>query len=143
MDQPPQLPRPSWFRRNWKWVVPVGCLVPVLACVGLGALIVSLVFGLIKSSDPYRDALSAAKTNTEVRTLLGDPIEAGFLVSGNIQTSNSNGSADLSIPISGAKGSATIYVTGTKTAGVWTYSVLKVTPSTVGTTIDLHAGLEK
>src|SRR5437762_5564299 len=27
---PPPMPRPNWFERNWKWVVPVGCLLPVL-----------------------------------------------------------------------------------------------------------------
>ena len=42
---PQQPPRRSWWSRNWKWALPVGCLLPVLLCGGGGALFF-FVFGL-------------------------------------------------------------------------------------------------
>ena len=132
-----QAPKPSWWSRNWKWVVPVGCLTPIVVCCGGGTLILLLAFGAIKSSDPYKEALERAKANEEVKGLLGEPIEAGFFVSGSIETSGASGKADLSIPISGPKGSATIYVTASKTAGKWEYSTLEVAKN--GARIDLRS----
>ena len=63
MDQPPQR---SWWGRNWYWVVPVGCLVPLLVCGGGLVLIFTSALGIIKSSDVYKDALSRAKESPAV-----------------------------------------------------------------------------
>lgn len=75
--------------------------------------------GSIKSSTAYEMAISRATENETVLEALGEPIEAGFFVSGSIQTSGGSGNADLSIPISGPKGEATLYVTANKEAGEW------------------------
>jgi Cytochrome oxidase complex assembly protein 1 len=136
MDQPPSR---TWWRRNWKWVVPVGCLTPLLLCGGLTTLIFFLVFGTIKSSDVYTEALARAKANEEVKALLGEPIEAGFWVSGSFEVSGPSGKADLAIPISGPKGSATLYAVATKTGGGWQYSTLEVAPQDAGARIDLRS----
>jgi hypothetical protein len=116
----------SWWGRNWKWLIPVGCLSCILAFVGFVVLILFFVFGLIKSSDAYKQALSEARSNTAVTNALGSPIKEGFLVSGNINVSGASGNADLAIPISGPKGKATIYVEAVKSAGEWSFSKLVV-----------------
>ena len=41
------MPQKSWFGRNWKWVVPVGCLTPILVCGGFFTLIFGAVFGML------------------------------------------------------------------------------------------------
>jgi hypothetical protein len=125
MDQQSQ---PGWWRRNWKWAVPVGCLLPVVVCGGFFALIFTAVFGAIKSSDAYTEALARAKASPEVQAALGTPIEPGFFVSGSIKINNNTGNADLSIPVSGPKGSATIRAVATRAGGPWQYSVLEVLP---------------
>jgi len=130
-------PKRTWWSRNWKWVVPVGCLTLVLVCGGLPTLLFFVIVGSIKSSDAYTEALAKAKANEEVKTLLGEPIEAGFWVNGSIEVSGPSGKADLAIPISGPKGSATLYVVATKTAGKWQYSKLEVAPKDSGARIDL------
>lgn len=134
-----QSPKRSWWSRNWKWVIPVGCLTPILLCGGFITFIMAIVFGAIKSSDAYTEALAEAQANAEVKALLGEPIEAGFWVTGNIQISGSSGDADLAIPISGPKGAATIYAVAQKTAGKWEYSTLEVVPKGAGARIDLRA----
>lgn len=129
----------SWWGRNWFWVLPVGCLTPVVACGGCFALLFMLVFGALKSSEVYVESLDLAKANDDVKALLGEPIAAGALVSGNIEIQDGSGKADLSIPISGPKGSATIYAVATKSGGKWEYSRLEVVSDDSTTRIDLRA----
>ena len=123
---PPGQPRKGWWGRNWKWFVPTGCLTLLLVVGGCIAGLVGFVFSLIKSSDAYKDALAAAQASPAVQKALGTPIEAGLLVMGNIHVSGTSGNADLTIPISGPKGEATIYAVATKSAGKWTFDRLEV-----------------
>jgi hypothetical protein len=51
-------PAPNWWARNWRWLLPAGCLTGVVGVAGFIALIFSLLFGLIKSSTPYQQALA-------------------------------------------------------------------------------------
>jgi len=126
---PPAQPQRSWWSRNWKWVVPVGCLVlivPLLALAGFIGGILAIVFGSIKSTDVCQQALTLAKSNPAVIEALGEPVEDGWLMSGNINTSGSSGSADISIPLHGPKGKGTLYAVATKSAGRWEYDTLEV-----------------
>ena len=59
------------------------------------------------------------------------------MVNGNISVQNNTGKADLSIPISGPKNSATLHVVGNKADGKWTYSTMDVTTNGGGKKIDL------
>ena len=126
---PPPMPspaRPGWWTRNWKWCVPVG----IVSILGLFAafifMIVSLVFGMLKSSEPYKDAVAKATSNPQVQSELGTPVTEGFIPSGNINLNNDAGNASLDIPISGPKGNGGIRVVAIKTAGVWTYTTMEV-----------------
>ena len=129
----------NWFGRNWKWAVPVGCLGILIAGCVFVVLLVSVVFGFIKSSDAYTEAVSRAQASPAVAEALGTPIEPGFFVTGNINVSGSSGQADLAIPISGPKGSATLYAQATKSAGQWSYSLLQVSVSATDEQINLLA----
>jgi hypothetical protein len=125
-----QQPKPSWWSRNWKWVVPVGCLGGLAVFIGGVLLFVFLVYGVvttaIRSSDAYEEGMSRARAHPDLKAALGEPIESGFWLSGNINVSGASGRADLSIPISGPKGSGTMYIVGTKTANRWQYSIMEV-----------------
>ena len=123
---PPLPPRKSWWGRNWKWAVPVGCLTPILVCGGFVGIILGVVFGAIRASDVYKEAVTRAKSDPAVVAALGNPVDTGLLVSGNINLNNSSGDADLSIPIYGQKGKGTIYAVATKSEGKWHYSTLAV-----------------
>ena len=137
MEQPESTaPRPSWWSRNWKWAVPVGCVTPVLVCGGFITAIVMIVFGVIKSSDAYTESLARAQNSKQVQAVLGEPIEAGVFVTGNVSISGDSGHADLTIPITGPKGPAILYVVAKKVAGKWQYSRMEVAPEN-GEPIDL------
>src|SRR6185436_9997466 len=108
---------------------PVGCLVlllPLLAIGGFVGTILAIVFGSIKSSDVYEEALARARANPAVVEALGQPVEDGWLVGGNINVNGPSGSADLSAPLHGPKGKGTLYIVATKSAGRWEYETLEV-----------------
>lgn len=99
--------------------------------------IVLLVFGALKSTDIYKDALAKAKANPAVVEALGSPIKDGIFVSGNTNVNGASGESNLAIPISGPKGKGTIYVKAEKSLGHWNYSDLVVEIQKSGERIDL------
>jgi hypothetical protein len=89
----------------------------------------TLVWGvsnLMSDSQAYEDALTEARTNTEVVEILGEPIETDGMAGGSINYSGGFGEAQLSIPIKGPKASATIYVSGEGVEGNWQYDRMDV-----------------
>ena len=125
--------KPSWWGRNWKWVVPLGCLSLVLLALGL----VAAVFWLIKSSGAYSEAIERARADCEVQTALGAPVLPGWSVSGSVNVSGPSGHAEFATPLRGTHRSGTLYVTATKTAGEWHFELLQVAPAGRTARIDL------
>ena len=116
-------PEKNWFRRHLILSISIG-----IALLAIG-FVVALLFGILsilRSSDVYKQALEKARNTPAVAEALGKPIEAGWWFTGNINVSGPSGSADLAIPISGPKGSGTIYAVATKRAGEWRFKLLEV-----------------
>ena len=130
--------RKSWLERNWKWFIPACFLIPVFLCSGG----VVLLFGAIKSSGAYQQSLAWVTAHPDVEAALGTPIEAGFLVTGNIQVSESSGNAELAYTVSGPDDSGSVYVVATKYRGSWAFETLRVVTETGGEEIDLLAGAQ-
>jgi hypothetical protein len=124
---PPALTLPkSWFSRNWKWFVPTLVLgLVLLVATAVGALL-TLLLGLMKSSEPYQHAVSVASSNPDVVRELGAPIAPGWYLSGGERESGSSGDADLAIPLKGKLRHGTVYVVAKKTDGVWSYDKLEM-----------------
>lgn len=116
----------GWLSRNWKWVVPVGCLGLIVMFAGFIAVIFLAVTGAVRSSHVYEIAMSEAQRHPGVIDALGEPIEAGWLVSGNISIDGTSGKADLAIPLEGPRGSGTLYVVADKVAGQWEFERMEV-----------------
>lgn len=109
-----------------KIVAYVGC-----GCLGLVALIfagVAILFfgvlGIIKKSDTYTDTLALVQSHPEAIEALGEPIEVGFWMTGNVSIENGEGESSLSVPVSGPKGSGTFVVEADKASGAanWNYT---------------------
>jgi len=128
---------PNWWKRNWKWFVPLGCFSVVLLFLAFIGSILVIVFSAMKSTDVYKEALARAKADPAVTEALGSPIKEGFLLSGNTNVNGAAGESNLAIPISGPKGKGTIYVSANKALGQWNYSGLVVEIGETHERIDL------
>jgi TonB family protein len=122
-QQPVQQPK-GCLGRNWKWMLPVGCLGLILA----GVLVIGGIFfaamSAIKSSEVYKGALQRAQSNPEAVALLGEPIKDGWFVKGNVNFSGGSGTANFEVPVSGPKKSATLYVRASYEGAAWMYERL-------------------
>jgi hypothetical protein len=73
-----------------------------------------------------------------VTAALGSPVEPGlFTYSGNISDAGPIGHAEVVFPISGPKGSGTVYLVADKSGGKWEFKVLEVTLDGTETPINL------
>jgi hypothetical protein len=132
-----EVPKSNWWSRNWNWFVPVGCLTMILLVAAFVFLVLSFAFGLVKSSDAYGQAMQRARASPVVIEAFGSPIKEGFFTSGSINETGPSGTAQLAIPISGPKGSGTIYLEAQESADLWSFSKLEVEVDKTGKRIDL------
>ena len=129
---------PSWWQRNWKWFVPVGCGTLVLMFAIFVASVFFMATSMMTSSEAYAKAMAAVQAHPAVASALGEPIEVDGFVGGSIDTTPSSGKADLSIPVAGPRGKGTVYAVARKHTGEWTLRELVIELST-GERIDLLA----
>jgi hypothetical protein len=133
----PLLRQKNWFQRHWVLALVGGCLLLILLFVGFIAGIFTIVESSIKKSDAYTQALTSARNNPSVIEKFGQPLQPGWMISGNIQVSGPSGNANLSIPITGPKAKGTIYVVAKKSAGRWNFDTLEVEAEGVPEQINL------
>ena len=110
--------------RNWKWMLPVGCLGLILLAVLLVGGIILAAMSAIKSSEVYQGALKVVQTHPAAVEKLGQPIRDGWLVQGNINFQGGNGNANFEVPVSGPKNSGTLRVSAVNPSGAWMYQRL-------------------
>jgi TonB family protein len=122
-QQPPQQQK-GCLGRNWKWMLPVGCLGLIVVAVAVIGGIFLVAMSAIKSSDVYKGALERARANPEAVAVLGEPIKDGWLVKGNINFSGPSGTANIEIPVSGPKTSGTLNVRAVYEGDAWMYEKL-------------------
>ena len=118
----------------------LGCLaliiiVAVLFFLGIGGA----VLGGLRHSEPATMALDRADRHPAVRQALGEPVEAGFWVTGSIHVSNGGGQAELSLPLSGPHGTGTLELTANRQGGTWILTTLRFTGLS-GPPVDLLDG---
>ncbi len=139
---PPAMPPvPAKGGSGSKWVLfgCGGCLGLVALGVVFIAVIFFFVFGALKNTDVYQTALKRAQSSSEVQAALGTPVEAGFMMSGSVSVNNGQGTADITIPISGPKGNADVVAKATSQPGqTWQYTVLEVHVTGSDQVIDLR-----
>lgn len=124
-------------RRVWM-AVGAGCLGALVLVLVAAAGFAYLLFGALRHSGVYQDALREARRSPAVREALGEPIEPGWFVTGNINVTPASGDAKLAIPLRGPRGRGMLYVEAVKRAGQWQMNLLDLAPST-GARINLLA----
>jgi Cytochrome oxidase complex assembly protein 1 len=130
-------PQRGWFGRNWVWVIPVGCILPLILCCGGGTALFFVGLSQLKASESYKEAVAKARANPEVKAALGEPITEGFLTNFNFDADPSKGHMDLNIPLSGPNGSGTLFAVSHVSDGKWVFTKLEFTVDSTGAKIDL------
>jgi hypothetical protein len=126
MPEGAMAPQQGWWSRNWKWVVPTGCLGLLLSCGCLGALLFGVTYQALRGTGVFVEAVTLAKQSPEVQEALGTPIEAGLMLQGSIQSHNGQGSARFSVPLKGPKAGGTLNVEAYKDGEQWKFTTLNV-----------------
>lgn len=121
------VPQPSWWKSNWKWVVPVGgCLsFIVIIVIAVGSIFYG-VSSAIEDSQPYEYALEKINTDEDLINALGSPIVKNGIMSSSWNYDNGKKSSTMAIPISGPKGEGTLFVEATGEGDDWIYNVIRV-----------------
>jgi hypothetical protein len=133
-------PAQPWWSRRWKVVVALSVVGGLLALAGFVTILCSLTFGLMRQSGAYQQAVAAAKSDHTVIETLGTPIEEGYFVMGEIELGRDRGYANLTIPISGPRAKATIYVEADKAGEHWSFRSMEVVVDGTGQWIHLGDG---
>jgi hypothetical protein len=127
----------SWIEQNPLWKIPLGCLTLILMIGVCGLVVMTIVMGSFHNSDVYKQALAQAEANLQIREQIGEPMKPGWLISGQLNVTGSTGNANLSIPISGPRGSGRIRAVAYKSGEIWRFTCLQVDVSGRSETIDL------
>lgn len=121
----------SWFKRNWKWLLPM-VIIPVLGFTLLFSVISAGSVGDFASafSDEklYQNAIDKANKNVEVQNVLGtlEPVSNMGIVESTVEYTNTKQSVTLSIRVSGEKGKAKMDVVADKKGNEWRYTSIKL-----------------
>jgi len=144
----PQQQQGCWGR-NWKWLVPTGCLGLIVLVVAAVAAIFFFAMSAVKSSEVYQRALEKARNDQAVNAMLGQPVSDGLLVQGSIETTmRGEGHAKFQVPLSGPKNSGTLYVVALKVRDLygdddWHFETLEVEVTGKPGRINLLQGTEE
>ena len=137
----PSTPPPHDPRTEKKvvWIVVAAVLAVLLLVVLFVGAVFAAILGGIRSSDPYRFAMQTATHDPGVLSRLGSPVQAGWLVGGNINVQSNSGAADLTIPVQGSVRQGTLHVVARKSEGEWTYQRLTLRVNDSPERLDLLA----
>jgi hypothetical protein len=116
----------GWFRRNWKWFVPLDLLIAVVV---VAAVLYWALFIRVYNLEVCQAAMEAIEIDPAVREALGEPIQ---LVKWPSQEAMPNAriedsEIDVIWHIEGPKGRAKAHVNSRKRQGAWDRVVLEVT----------------
>ena len=121
----------AWQNRIWRDTAHFKATQKKWAIWGLGMWVLfivvfpsSILFSL--KGDAYTQSLALLKTNKEVIALVGQPIEAGFFVSGEISVQSESGETAINYDISGPKGEAVVYLQADKIVDKWIINAMVV-----------------
>lgn len=114
-----------------------GCGLMGFCVLAFVAGVLAIVFSAMHHNDVCKEAFSRAQSSPEVQAILGQPVEKGWFITGSINSSAGEGSANLWIPISGPQGSASIHVIARKEDSVWIYKTMSVVTKPANRSVNL------
>ena len=109
-------------RQHVSWRRRIALIVCAVTALGLGVMVVVEV--LLRSSEPYRQAVVSACQDEHVRAKFGVPIRPAWLTAGSINWAGPASHARLKIPLHGPRGSGSLSGEADKASGEWRFREL-------------------
>jgi Cytochrome oxidase complex assembly protein 1 len=131
------MPQGNWFSRNWKWVLGLGCLLPLLCCGGSAALGVFGVFNAVKDNGVYLDVAAKLGTSPQAAEVLGNNVHLDGFPMTSIQSGAGETRVELTTGVVGSKGKGKVHVRATQRNADITYEVFELTTEK-GERVDLR-----
>lgn len=116
----------KWHQNPWTWCGCSCCLGLIVIPILLAFLGVGGAFWTLRNLGVHDQALERAVQNAEVVNRLGEPLEAGWLMNGNVSLDNGGGTADYSIPVHGPLGDGRLIIEARRSDGEWIFEELFV-----------------
>lgn len=120
----------NWWKRNWKWLVPVVIIVFVIGTISTLIANGNAADFAQTYSDPslYENAVERAKQNPRVVEVLGnlEPIDKLAVLEGNALYSNNNTSVELTLRVKGSKEKGKMDILAHKVSGKWEYDKIDI-----------------
>lgn len=122
----------AWQNRIWRDTAHFKSVQRKWAVAGLIIFVViipsciSLPITMMRSSEAFKISFAAIQENPAVIQAMGEPLSAGWFVTGSINSSGPNGSAALNYSISGPKAEGRANVYANKFGGQWGLHTLNV-----------------
>ncbi|HGY5545847.1 MAG TPA: cytochrome c oxidase assembly factor Coa1 family protein [Prochlorococcus sp.] len=105
-----------------------GCLGMMLMSVAGIAGFWLLIKNLMTGTTPSKLALERLRQDAVSRQLLGENIQPGWWISGQIKINGPRGMASISIPVTGSEGSGTLHMEARRRKGNWCFLDLELNP---------------
>ena len=81
------------------------------------AVMFYFVFGAMKKSDFFVEAVKRTENSSEIKAAFGTPTDKGRIIQGSLNYVNGSGSANFNIPFKGPRGEAALLAVGEKAVG--------------------------
>lgn len=119
----------SWWRKNWKWFLPLSGFLGVIFI----AFLLS-INGLTDFAQTYADtslcqnAVNEANKNEQVIESLGklQPVDNIAILEGNSVYTNNNKNASITVRVNGEKENAKMDIVAEKSGNVWSYKLIRI-----------------
>lgn len=116
-----------------------GCALLVLASLVFLTGIAAVAFAFIRNTEPVKASLAAARSSIELKQAVGEPIEMGWLVTGSFRSENNQTEAEVTFPVAGPRGQASIHAVGKRAGSAkWQFSEMNATVDLTGQVIELR-----
>lgn len=121
----------NWWKRNWKWFIPIFAIIMVLTAVlissGLGEITADIAQAY-QDTELYENALEKVNANPKVNELLGEvqPLGKMAILEGETRYNNNHQTVNSTVRITGTKGKGKMDISADKINGQWNYSIINV-----------------
>jgi TRAP-type uncharacterized transport system fused permease subunit len=121
----------SWWKRNWKWFLPISGLIVILIVIFFSSGMSGAVTNLAQAyadTELYENAFENVKNDQRATELLGEiePIDKLAILEGSVEYSDDNKTVNTSIRITGEKLVARMEKTATRINNKWNYKKINV-----------------